>query len=496
MTALNNVQLRKPTVFLASSSERSRYVDALVVSLGESVHSRPWPFERFALGGSTMDGIDSALSEADFVVVVLGPDDRTISRAVEAGTTRDNAILELGMAIGRVGRDRTFFVFPAHSPDFKLPSDLLGIVGLTYDEAVAPEHAVTVAAARIREAVRSLGPLPGTPDDSRGDTAHIHAVADAAVSVAESRRDYAKELKRRLLSGEIVPSKYQYALPRGADYWLRLCESDAYKFHKRSMALLRRSGRSLVEAICASVGSSELDFVSLGCGDGRKDSLLLGHVFETAKADERARSDRYTYYYPVDISDVLVVEAVRRVFGQHIEVESARCKPILGDFADARTVSAVVGHRPAPNVFSILGNTFGNADELALVRTLELTMRAGDLALLEVNTAPVEDSLPLLSGGDAWDLNTLDEAGIAHGPSDCTFEHLREEASAVPGARSLVSYAVPTTGEYAGRRLPLSALHHYDVDRLVEWLTDRLELSLVTREEDDCGVALLLLRRD
>ena len=79
-------------------------------------------------------------------------------RGKSAATTRDNVIFELGMFIGRIGRQRSFLVEP-RGEEVKLPSDLSGIttLGYKYDKdnlasALAP------ACNRIRAIVRELGP--------------------------------------------------------------------------------------------------------------------------------------------------------------------------------------------------------------------------------------------------------------------------------------------------------------------------------------------------
>jgi predicted nucleotide-binding protein len=68
-------------------------------------------------------------------------------------------ILELGLLIGAVGRERTFIVRPK-GVDMKMPSDLLEIKPVTYpiDPAIDPTDAVGPACDRITFMLGVAGP--------------------------------------------------------------------------------------------------------------------------------------------------------------------------------------------------------------------------------------------------------------------------------------------------------------------------------------------------
>ena len=109
-----------------------------------------------------MEQLEEQISMADFGVLVCTQDDRIVNdgRGVDTLAPRDNVILELGMCIGRLGRKRTFFVKP-RTRDLKIPSDLLGITPLDFDDEPDPAslsarlgHVCT----EIRNLMRSLGP--------------------------------------------------------------------------------------------------------------------------------------------------------------------------------------------------------------------------------------------------------------------------------------------------------------------------------------------------
>lgn len=78
-----------------------------------------------------LESLTKALEAADFAVLVLTPDDFTESRGDSSPSPRDNVVFELGLFLGRLGRERTFFVYDNSKP-LKLPSDLLGIAAATF----------------------------------------------------------------------------------------------------------------------------------------------------------------------------------------------------------------------------------------------------------------------------------------------------------------------------------------------------------------------------
>jgi len=93
--------------------------------------------------------------QVDFAVLVLAPDDLTISRGKRKACPRDNTIFELGLFMGALSRDRTYIISPK-SLDLKIPTDLLGVTPLTYQK----HRGVTFGRALrplVRELLRLIG---------------------------------------------------------------------------------------------------------------------------------------------------------------------------------------------------------------------------------------------------------------------------------------------------------------------------------------------------
>ena len=122
----------RPVLFIGSSQEslpiaraiRSNFDhDDFVVNL--------WTDRVFSPSGFPIAELEKQVQEADFAVLVLGPDDEVISRNKKSDAPRDNVILELGLFIGALSHERTFMIIP-RGYDIKIPTDLLGLTPLDY----------------------------------------------------------------------------------------------------------------------------------------------------------------------------------------------------------------------------------------------------------------------------------------------------------------------------------------------------------------------------
>jgi hypothetical protein len=121
-------------VFIASSSEGldvAKEVRLLLLhELDRQAEVEPWK-RAFEMTASYIESLEKEMAHADFAILILTPDDVTISRQSETFAPRDNVIFELGLFMGRLGRERCFII-QEDTPGLKLPSDLLGIQGATF----------------------------------------------------------------------------------------------------------------------------------------------------------------------------------------------------------------------------------------------------------------------------------------------------------------------------------------------------------------------------
>ncbi len=117
----------KPSVFIGSSSENLDIAYAIQQNIENDSEPTVWDQKIFGLSEFTLDSLTDKLDQFDFGIFVFSPDDKAIIRNQERPIVRDNIVLELGLFIGRLGRERTFIVAPKEIENFQLPTDLLGI---------------------------------------------------------------------------------------------------------------------------------------------------------------------------------------------------------------------------------------------------------------------------------------------------------------------------------------------------------------------------------
>ena len=109
------------------------------------------------LGLGTLETLVNSLNEFDFAVLVLTPDILT-SRGASSDSPRDNVLLELGLFIGYLGRQRTFIVYNRDN-NLKLQSDLAGVTPADYGDRQDGniQAGAESSVHRIRYAIKSQG---------------------------------------------------------------------------------------------------------------------------------------------------------------------------------------------------------------------------------------------------------------------------------------------------------------------------------------------------
>lgn len=150
----------KPSVFIGCARESLEVAYALQEELEYDAEVTVWPQSIFRPSSNTLEELTKQLHRFDFGIFVTTPDDSAVVRGEPRELPRDNVILELGMFIGRLGRERCFIIAPRGDKKLRIPSDLLGLAALEYDPQRLDgniQAALGPACNKIRKEIKSRG---------------------------------------------------------------------------------------------------------------------------------------------------------------------------------------------------------------------------------------------------------------------------------------------------------------------------------------------------
>jgi hypothetical protein len=210
----------KPRIFLGSSGQQEKLLQALTRGLQDIADVDPWTTV-FNPGVSTLDRLVELTREVDFAAFVFAQDDWTTKGGPsEAGSgeasPRDNVVFEAGLFGGALGIRRTFIL---HAHGAKLPSDLLGLTAIRYEPDTTPAI-VRQINQRLRDAITAEGRLNRIEGDwwQHSLTARTE-LEPSAVSLLTISRDRTGAL-------EVAGRSWQADGTLSARYW-----SEAAKEH-------------------------------------------------------------------------------------------------------------------------------------------------------------------------------------------------------------------------------------------------------------------------
>jgi L-histidine Nalpha-methyltransferase len=167
----------------------------------------------------------------------------------------------------------------------------------------------------------------------------------------------------------ISDSKLWYLTPEQAQAFLSLEGSEKYRkgVRQREINLIENNAEDILEM----VDGGDINIIDLGCGDGRKASLLINKLKE--------RKANITYC-PVDVSSHMVEIALERV--KSFEGVSG-VEWNVSDFDNLENISNLLrkeGNKK--NVFLLLGSTLGDFEINELLYNIRSSMRDGDVLMI------------------------------------------------------------------------------------------------------------------
>ncbi|MBB6112521.1 Predicted nucleotide-binding protein containing TIR-like domain-containing protein [Mucilaginibacter lappiensis] len=123
----------KPRLFIGSSTENLEIANALQVNLEYDAIVTVWNQGVFNISSNALNDLMEALDSFDFAIFIFQPDDITTIRNNKYQTVRDNIIFELGLFLGRLGKEKVFYLTDRETTNLHLPTDLIGLSPGTYD---------------------------------------------------------------------------------------------------------------------------------------------------------------------------------------------------------------------------------------------------------------------------------------------------------------------------------------------------------------------------
>jgi predicted nucleotide-binding protein len=174
-------------VFIGSSTEGLKIARTLQAELEAATDCvvKRWDTDTFAPGSITLDELIARANSVDFAILVATGEDTVTSRGTQSAAVRDNIILEFGLFLGALGRERVYLLSVG---DAKLPSDLQGLTRLIYRDR--PDNDIRAglndAVLRIEKAMATQGPRAGKtqPNLPRGNRSVLEMVAKDALAVS------------------------------------------------------------------------------------------------------------------------------------------------------------------------------------------------------------------------------------------------------------------------------------------------------------------------
>lgn len=147
-------------LFVISSVESLPVAQALQMAFEyDDFLTTVWTDGVFKIASYPLQSLLDAVDASDFAVAIAHPDDKVIGRQEALWPVpRDNVIFELGLFMGRLGKDRAVLMEPRNA-GVKLPSDMAGLTTIPYRFEAGSDMKALMAPAchALREHIKRHG---------------------------------------------------------------------------------------------------------------------------------------------------------------------------------------------------------------------------------------------------------------------------------------------------------------------------------------------------
>ena len=124
----------RPQVFIICAAEAMHIAQTIQFSFQfDEADFTIWSDEVFRASQYPLDALERVLDASDFAIAIASPEDVVQMRGETNAAARDNVLVELGMAIGKLGRKRSVLLVPRDTA-LSLPSDFKGLTPIQYQD--------------------------------------------------------------------------------------------------------------------------------------------------------------------------------------------------------------------------------------------------------------------------------------------------------------------------------------------------------------------------
>lgn len=182
-------------------------------------------------------------------------------------------------------------------------------------------------------------------------------------SQSKIREEYLRGLNNRCLD-----EKYFYIGETQAKEWLTICYDSEYQYYKNSLKII-----SEIASDIANYTNCDLNIIALGSGDGIKEKRLSEELSKTHQVA----------LFPVELSNELLEICLKNIKDLTVPKEAFVADILSSDITKiGKYVRENYYHS---NLFTLLGNTFGNYSQAAIMKVIREAMQPNDFILIGVN---------------------------------------------------------------------------------------------------------------
>jgi tetratricopeptide (TPR) repeat protein len=201
----------KPKIFIGSSVEGLSVAYSIQQNLTHDADVTVWDQGVFELSKTTIESLLEILGKSDFGIFVFSPDDISIIRKEGKNVVRDNVLFEFGLFIGKIGRERVFFIIPSDT-DLHLPTDLIGITPGKYNpnrEDKSLQAATGPVCHQIRLQIKKTGNISNEETSREPDKKNEFAEKEESWIEHFLNNDFgkARELLEKKITSESTPDE-------------------------------------------------------------------------------------------------------------------------------------------------------------------------------------------------------------------------------------------------------------------------------------------------